>query len=98
MVMCTGINPALLDKPTQDKELNEILKQVKDITKYNFQVIERIYTVRHWLKKNEKKYNYELLVEVGGILPFQIITCAKTLSEIKCYLLGILNNFKIEEK
>lgn len=96
-MLCTGVNPLLLNKPTKDEELNELLLEVRNKTKRNFQVIERTYTIKHLCWKNEIGYNYELLVEVGGILPFQVITCARTIREIKAYLFGTLNNFEINE-
>jgi hypothetical protein len=97
MPMCVDLRKEEWDIPTSNKELNELLKEVRIKTGENFQLVE---APRHSFWKKERTYN--LLLEVGGYPPFQSINFYRENSDtsindwvpadlIAAYLYGVLN-------
>lgn len=93
MVCTTTLSKHEQNIPTQDDELNSLVSEVRETTGRNWQIEERAYR-KGFLWNKKTYYLYYLLVEVGGALPFQIITCVNSAREAKCYLLGILSGYK----
>jgi hypothetical protein len=81
------------NQPTHDGELDELAAEAREKTGKNWQVKEYSYQKGFWRWK-KTYYWYELLVEVGGCLPFQTLMCVNTVREAKCYLHGVLNSHK----
>lgn len=95
-MMTTCLSPHQLNKPTRDVLLNEVLAEVRQCTGENWQVVEFTNITRKWFRDREYVW-YGLHVEVGGVLPYQVISCVNTAKERKAYLYGILTGLGTEE-
>lgn len=102
MPMTTFLYDSDLNVPTSNKELNEMLKEIRSVTGENWQIIER--EKRRLFRRLVKVY--ELYVEVGGIGPFQVINFYRentgtSINEsnstelVMAYLTGILAGIQI---
>ena len=94
--MMTCLSPHQINKPTRDVPLNEVLAEVRQRTGENWQVVEFTNITRKWFRDREHVW-YGLHVEVGGIFPYQVISCVNTAEECKAYLYGVLTGMSIEE-
>lgn len=100
MVETTFISDGELNKPTGDPIIDEILNDVREATKEDFQIITRSRYVRCgflWLRK-KKLTSYRLCMYVGGVGPWQIITIADDQKSIVAYLYGIFNGYRMKER
>ena len=87
--MTTCLSPHQLNRPTRDVLLNEGLTEVRQRTSENWQVVEFTNITRKWFRDREYVW-YGLYVEVGGVLPYQVIFCVNTAEKCKAYLYGVL--------
>ncbi|MEE9315992.1 MAG: hypothetical protein V3U97_02675, partial [bacterium] len=84
MVCTTTLSSDQQNQETSDLELNELVISARNYTGKNWQAVERIYTQRRWFRADKVTRRFELLVEVGGVLPFQTFICITTANEAKC--------------
>ena len=91
MVCTTTMSEHEQNVPTSDEHLNSLIEEARNVTGDNWQIIEYSYIKKRLLSKNETCYWYQLLVEVGGFLPFQVIMAVRTANECRCYLMGLLS-------
>lgn len=96
----TSISECRLNKPTRDAQLNQLLAEVREATQENWQVVE-YQGVRDgmlWGLFSEIYTYYGLYVEVGGILPYQELSCVNTAKEVIAYLCGVLTGLGTDIK
>lgn len=96
MVCTTAIEDWEQNVPTKDEDLNELIQEVREVSGKNWQVVERKRTKKRWFRKDKTYYWYGLYLEIGGFLPFQVLTCVHTARECKCYLYGLLSGLRKE--
>ena len=91
-MVCTTVLPEhKQNQITTDDEINETVAELRAASGENWQVVERVYVKRNWFKSDATNKQYELLVEVGGVLPFQQICGVTTRRECLCYMYGLLS-------
>jgi hypothetical protein len=73
MVCTTFLHDGELNVPTSNKELNSILKEIRNKSGEDWQVVERVYNVRKHLWSMGTRKTYELYKYVGGCGPWQQI-------------------------
>jgi len=73
MCITTCLYDSEQNQVLKNKEISELLDEIREVTGENWQVIEREYITKFWFKENIKTISYELYVEVGGCLSFQMI-------------------------
>jgi len=78
--------------PLENQELQGYLEEIRLATKKNWQLLERKHTTRGGLfSRAVSTKSYELYVEVGGVAPFQQLTCVQTEREVYAYFFGMLS-------
>jgi hypothetical protein len=74
MCITTFLHDGEQNQVLKNKEIAELLAEVREKTDENWQVIEHEHVSRpRWFKETIRTLSYELYVEVGGCLPFQQI-------------------------
>jgi hypothetical protein len=73
MCITTFLHDGEQNQALKNKEMSELLAEVREVTGENWQVIEREYITKFWFKENIRTLSYELYVEVGEVGPFQQI-------------------------
>ena len=109
MVMTVGLSEWEQNIPTSNKLINDLIAEVRQKTGENWQVLEMTFTHKKWFKTTTYK-SYELLIEVGGCFPFQVINFYRSDSDtegsinprvsdelIVSYLYGILSGIQSME-
>lgn len=95
MVMTTGYN-GKLDAPTGDAELDSLLSEIRQRTGRSWQCEVRTVQPKEILWRSKKPVKiYELLLYVGGVMPYQLIMCGSgDISTTKAYLIGYLSGME----
>ena len=108
MPITTFLHNSELNVPTTNKDLNEILTEVRIVTGQNWQVIERlVHKARPWWafwRANKIHKSYSVYVFVGGVGPWQEINFYRddasssinidvTAELVIAYLYGMLSGF-----
>ena len=97
MTMTTFLPDAELDQPTGDDELDKLIACARQQTGRNYQI------VRHREARSRGLlgafvFNYEdrlqLYVEVPGVGPWQVLTCAQDAATVRAFLYGLLNGVR----
>lgn len=96
-MMTTILSDTQLNVPTRDDDLNELLKEVREATDEDWQVVEYVNKSRSWLRDKEHVW-YGLHVYVGGLLPYQVLICVNTAKECRAYLHGLLSGLSDKYK
>lgn len=96
MVCTTVLSDFQQNQITTDDEINETVSELRVASGENWQVVERVYVTRHWFKADQIKKQYDLLLEVGGVLPFQQICGVSTRRECLCYMYGFISGLEKE--
>ena len=94
MVCTTSLHEYEQNQLTTNSEINEIVQELREKSGANWQVVERFYRKQRWFRDDVLTKRYELLVEVGGFLPFQIISGVSTRRECLCYMYGLLSGLE----
>lgn len=91
--MMTTTYAGPLNAPTGDDELDSLMDELRLKTGKNWQVQKFSGVVEsRWFKPDVVHWDYELLLEVGGVLPYQVIMCATgNISKTKAYIYGYLS-------
>ena len=110
MCITTSLYDSEQNQVIKNKEIAELLAEVREKTGENWQVIEREYVSRpRWFKEIVRTFRYELYVEVGGCMPFQMINFyrdkmtssinTRTNAElIIAYFYGMLSGLQFNER
>lgn len=95
MTITTGYCGAL-DAPTGDKELDALLSEIRQKTGRSWQCEVRTVQPKELLWRSKKSVKiYELLLYVGGVMPYQLIMCGSgDISTTKAYLIGYLSGLE----
>jgi len=94
--MITTVFSGMHNATTGDAELDNLLKELRDRTELNWQCEHRAYKVRRWLMAPIMTHRYDLMLEVGGCLPYQLIMCASgDISKTKAYVIGYLSGIDL---
>lgn len=85
-----------LNAPTGDDELDLLMHELREKTGKNWQVEKfNTYTEKRLFKPDIHHCAYQLLLEVGGVLPYQVIMCASgEIHKIKAYIYGHLSGLQ----
>ena len=99
MPVCTWLDSDEYTQPTSNKDLNDLLKEVRERTGDDWRISERVVHERRFLRKPRMHRRYELYVQTVGS-EFQIINLARdhewsintvnTAELVANYLLGFL--------
>ena len=92
MVATTCLSESEQNQPLPNKEMQRLLREVRQKTGQNWQITYRDHLVSFgWFGRKRLVRNYSVYVEVGGCLPFQWVTCAGGREETTlAYLFGLL--------
>ena len=93
MVATTILCEWEMNVPTEDRDIDDMLSVVRELTGKDYQVVVRRNEDRRLFSKNRVWYDWQLYVQVGGMLPWQVILCANTRHSIFAYLCGIINGY-----
>lgn len=109
MCVTTFLHDSELNVPTSNTDLNDLLKEVREATGKDWQILERNREVRQWpwKFKHQTVKSYELYVYVGGMGPWQQINFYSSTSgssinlvspvePIMMYLMGIMSGVRCE--
>lgn len=93
MPITTFLHDSELNKPTGNNEIDKLLAEVRLITGRDYQVIATKEVVRFGFLDLRKRLvtRMSVYVLVGGIGPWQWLTCAHDIDTTRSYLLGVLN-------
>src|SRR5690625_1618348 len=95
MPITTTLEECQLDQPTGDPELDDLLAEAKTATGRNYQIVKSPgYDVKRlgiWHRVVQTRVKPRLYVEVPGVFPWQVISCAQDESTVFAYLYGLLN-------
>lgn len=111
-MMTTCLSDHEQNQPLKNQVIADLLKEVREKTRENWQVIEIEHISKPgWFKEAVRTYNYELYLEIGGCLPFCVINFYRSDTSwtinprngaelIVAYLYGILSglNYKKEDQ
>ena len=94
-----------MNVPLQNGELQRTLDFIRAKSNMNWQVVARELLVKkkawQFFRKHRKKTMYEVYVEVGGVLPWQLLNFMNgtylTEPELGAYLMGLKNGWEMKE-
>lgn len=92
MPITTFLHDAELNRPTGDSEIDELLAEVRRCSGRNYQVVAWRRVERFgpfWLRKRPIT-RMNLYLEVGGMGPWQWLSCTTDAATVRAYLLGCL--------
>ena len=110
MCITTCLHDSEQDQVLKNKEIAELLSEVREKTGENWQVVEREHISKpRWFKETVRTFRYELYIEVGGCMPFQMINFYRdemsssinpkvTAELIVAYFLGMLGGLQFNER
>lgn len=92
MPITTFLHDGELNQPTGDREIDELLAEVRRNTGRNYQVVTRRAVERFGLFGLRKHLltRMSVYLEVGGMGPWQWISCTQDAATVRAYLLGML--------
>ena len=92
MPVTTFLHDSELNQPSSDREIDELLAEVRKTTGRNYQIVERRWTERFGLFGLRKRpvSRMGVYLEVGGVGPWQELQCTKNPETVRAYLLGML--------
>lgn len=94
MVMTTVFS-GIPNAPTGDEELDNLLCEIREKTKEDWQCDVHIMERRNIFGKKKESRFYTLLYHVGGCLPYQLIMSGSgDINHIKAYLFGYLSGLE----
>ena len=93
MPVTTFLHDGELNQPTGDAQLDELLADVRAATQRDYQVVIHTGLERHGFLglRVRKITRISLYVLVGGMGPWQWLSGTHTVSEVRAYLLGLLD-------
>lgn len=102
MTCTTFLNDSELNLPFPYPEVQNVLDDVRKVTKLDWQIVPLTLTKKTWYGKVTHETFYGLYVYVGGVVPWQRINFFNsksdssisfyvTIEEITAYLMGTLN-------
>ncbi len=92
MPITTFLHDGELNQPSGDAEIDELLDEVKQNTGRNYQVVTHRAVERiglFGLRKREFT-RMSVYLEVGGMGPWQWLSCTQDAATVRAYLLGML--------
>lgn len=94
-MLTTFLHDGELNRPTGSIVLDELLADARKLTGMNYQIVSRQAFKRYGLfgMRTRRVWRVGLYVEVGGMAPWQVITCAQTSETVQAYLYGLINGW-----
>lgn len=95
-MVATTVFLGVENAPTGDFELDSLLAELRDKSGKNFQCDVIDYHEPRFLRKSVRITQYTLMVHVGGVLPWQILSCAsgEDAKPAKAYIIGYLSGLE----
>lgn len=95
-VITTFLQEGDLNQPTGSIVLDELLAEARKLTGINYQVVSRQAFKRYGLfgMRTRRVWRVGLYVEVGGMAPWQMMSCAQTSDTVAAYLYGVINGWE----
>lgn len=80
-----------LNVPTPDEDVNEVLREARELTGKDWQVVVRNHSDKRLFSSPRLFQSWQLCVYVGGCFPYQAIMCATERDTIFAYLAGVVS-------
>jgi hypothetical protein len=94
MVATTTLMDYERNKPTLDEDVDYVLAEARNLTGKDWQVCVTTHRDKRLFSKDRVFKTWELLVYVGGCLPWQSLMCAKDRDTVFAYLAGVVSGVR----
>ena len=91
MVATTTLMDYERNKSTLDEDVDYVLSEARKLTNKDWQVRVTVHREKRWFREDRVSKTWELLVYVGGCLPWQVLMCAKDRDTVFAYLAGVVS-------
>lgn len=91
MVATTTLMDYERNKSSMDYDIDTIIDEARRVSGKDWQVTINVHRERRMFRKERVSRHWQLLVHVGGCLPYQVITCAYDRDTVFAYLAGVVS-------
>ncbi|MFP3979125.1 hypothetical protein [Marinobacter sp. KMM 10035] len=98
MVATTTLMDHQLNRSSLDAEVDYIIDEARRLSGKDWQVIATVHRDQRLFRKPRVYWRWQLLVYVGGCLPWQVITCAKDRDAVFAYLAGVVSGVMAQRR